>query len=273
MIPIVWLRINGMCQSARPAFQCPGAAITASSCFIATAASRAATVASASPMHHSNVRLRTAPGYKPPACVSSSAACQTRPIPPRPELMFKRTYARFIARLHKLEANTSRKQKPITKKLSYRVYARSRPILTASRHRLILRLAAIRYVGPRWGTALSSSHAVTADKQARCRVHRAVYACGALVAASLRQRPFLGECPACSTIHKPLFMQSKTYNALLSPDYAELKSRQATRITTARTSTIFEAQQYVSCPTGSRCEFVKKNPARAPLKRDQPEQD
>jgi hypothetical protein len=24
MIPIVWLRINGMCQSARPAFQCPG---------------------------------------------------------------------------------------------------------------------------------------------------------------------------------------------------------------------------------------------------------
>jgi hypothetical protein len=35
--------------------------------------------------------------------------------------MFKRTYARFIARLHKLEANSSRKQKPITKKLSYRV--------------------------------------------------------------------------------------------------------------------------------------------------------
>ena len=24
LIPIVWLRINGMCQSARPAFQCPG---------------------------------------------------------------------------------------------------------------------------------------------------------------------------------------------------------------------------------------------------------
>jgi hypothetical protein len=48
------------------------------------------------------------------------------------ELMGKRTYARFIARLHKLEANTSRKRKPITKKLSYRVL---RPITAYSSQR------------------------------------------------------------------------------------------------------------------------------------------
>ena len=46
--------------------------------------------------------------------------------------MGKRTYARLIARLNRLEAKTSRKQKPITRKLSYRVL---RPITAYSSQR------------------------------------------------------------------------------------------------------------------------------------------
>jgi hypothetical protein len=46
--------------------------------------------------------------------------------------MFKRTYARLIARLNRLEANPGRKQKRITKKLSYRVL---RPITAYSSQR------------------------------------------------------------------------------------------------------------------------------------------
>jgi hypothetical protein len=133
MIPIVWLRINGMCQSARPAFQCPGCGHNRfklfyrhgrfSGCYRCIGvpyASQQCSTKNRSRLQAARLRL-----------FLSSLPEETK-TPARPELMFKRTYARFIARLHKLEANSSRKQKPITKKLSYRVL---RPITAYSSQR------------------------------------------------------------------------------------------------------------------------------------------
>ena len=68
-------------------------------------------------------------------------------------------------------------------------------------------------------------------------------------------------------------MQSKTYNALLS-SLRQIEIPVSNQDYNSKNLDQFSLKsQYVSCPTGSRCEFVKKNPARAPLKRDQPEQD
>ena len=133
LIPIVWLRINGMCQSARPAFQCPGCGHNRfklfyrhgrfSGCYRCIGvpyASQQCSTKNRSRLQAARLRL-----------FLSSLPDDTQ-IPLRPELMFKRTYARFIARLHKLESKTSRKQKPITKKLSYRVL---RPITAYSSQR------------------------------------------------------------------------------------------------------------------------------------------
>ena len=82
LIPIVWLRINGMCQSARPAFQCPGCGHNRFKLFYRHGRFSGCYPALACPTRHSNARLRTAHGYKPPACASSSAACQTTPKAP-----------------------------------------------------------------------------------------------------------------------------------------------------------------------------------------------
>ncbi len=133
MIPIVWLRINGMCQSARPAFQCPGCGHNRfklfyrhghfSGCYRCIGvpyASQQCSTKNRSRLQAARLRL-----------FLSSLPEETK-TPARPERMFKRTYARIIARLHKLESKASRKQKPITKKLSYRVL---RPITAYSSQR------------------------------------------------------------------------------------------------------------------------------------------
>jgi hypothetical protein len=122
LIAIKWLRISGLRQSARPAFQCPGCGHNAFKLF-----------------HHHG---RFAGCYR---CIGIPYASQQRSAKNRPRLqaarlrlflssspddteapakqpfMWRRVYARFLARLHNLEANKSRKQKPITKTLSYKV--------------------------------------------------------------------------------------------------------------------------------------------------------
>jgi len=133
LIPIVWLRINGMCQSARPAFQCPGCGHNRFKLFYRhgrfSGCYRCIGVPYASQQCSTKNRARLQAARL--RLFLSSLPDDTQ-NPARPELMFKRTYARFIARLHKLEANSSRKQKRITKKLSYRVL---RPITAYSSQR------------------------------------------------------------------------------------------------------------------------------------------
>ena len=133
LIPIVWLRINGMCQSARPAFQCPGCGHNRFKLFYRhgrfSGCYRCIGVPYASQQCSTKNRARLQAARL--RLFLSSLPDDTQ-SPARPPLMFKRTYARFIARLHKLEAKTSRKQKPITKKLSYRVL---RPITAYSSQR------------------------------------------------------------------------------------------------------------------------------------------
>jgi hypothetical protein len=122
LIGINWLPISGMCQSVRPAFQCPGCNHNAFKLF-----------------HHHG---RFAGCYR---CIGIPYASQQRSrkgrsrlqaarlrlflsdlpdstkTPAKHPLMFKRTYSRFLARLHKLESQRSRKQKPMSKALSYKV--------------------------------------------------------------------------------------------------------------------------------------------------------
>jgi hypothetical protein len=59
-------------------------------------------------------------------------------VPAKQPLMFRRTYARFVNRLEKLEAqaHSRRRRKPITKQLSYKVL---RPITAdaSQRHAIV----------------------------------------------------------------------------------------------------------------------------------------
>ena len=133
LIPIVWLRINGMCQSARPAFQCPGCGHNRFKLFYRhgrfSGCYRCIGVPYASQQCSTKNRARLQAARL--RLFLSSLPNDTQ-NPARPELMFKRTYARFIARLNRLEANPGRKQKPITRTLSYRVL---RPITAYSSQR------------------------------------------------------------------------------------------------------------------------------------------
>jgi hypothetical protein len=133
LIPIVWLRINGMCQSARPAFQCPGCGHNRFKLFYRhgrfSGCYRCIGVPYASQQCSTKNRARLQAARL--RLFLSSLPNDTQ-NPARPELMFKRTYARLIARLNRLEANPGRKQKRITKKLSYRVL---RPITAYSSQR------------------------------------------------------------------------------------------------------------------------------------------
>ena len=108
LIPIVWLRINGMCQSARPAFQCPGCGHNRFKLFYRhgrfSGCYRCIGVPYASQQCSTKNRPRLQAARL--RLFLSSLPDDTQ-SPARPELMFKRTYARLIARLHKLEAKTN----------------------------------------------------------------------------------------------------------------------------------------------------------------------
>jgi hypothetical protein len=133
LIAIKWLRINGMCQSARPAFQCPGCGHNRFKLFYRhgrfSGCYRCIGVPYASQQRSTKNRSRLQAARL--RLFLGSLPGDTKD-PARPELMGKRTYARFIARLRKYESKTSRKQKPITRKLSYRVL---RPITAYSSQR------------------------------------------------------------------------------------------------------------------------------------------
>lgn len=122
LIAIKWLRIGGLWQSARPAFQCPGCNHNAFKlyhylgrfagcyrCIGIPYASQQRSRKGRSRLQAARLRL-----------FLSDLPDSTK-TPAKQPLMFKRTYSRLLARLHKLESQHSRKQKPMSKALSYKV--------------------------------------------------------------------------------------------------------------------------------------------------------
>jgi len=122
LVAIKRLRISGLWRTARAAFQCPGCGRNAFKlyyhggrfagcyrCIGIPYASQQRSRKGRSRLQAARLRLFLSglpDDIKPPA---------------KQPLMFRRTYARFLSRLHKLEANSPRNRKPITKQLSYKI--------------------------------------------------------------------------------------------------------------------------------------------------------
>ena len=122
LTPINWLPIHGVCQSVRAAFQCPGCDRNAFKlyyddgyfagcchCIGAPYASQQRSCKNRSRLQAARLRM-----------FLSSLPDDTK-IPARQPFTSRRLYARYIARLRKLEAHRSRRQKPLTRKLSHKV--------------------------------------------------------------------------------------------------------------------------------------------------------
>ena len=124
LIPIIWLRIGGLWQSARPAFQYPGCGHNAFKLFYhygrLSGCYRCIGVPYASQQRSRKGRARLQAARL--RLFLSDLPDSTKP-PAKQPLMFRRTYARFVNRLQKLEAqaHSRREQKPITRQLSYKV--------------------------------------------------------------------------------------------------------------------------------------------------------
>ena len=122
--PINWLRISGMRQSVRPAFECPGCGRNAFKLFYYdgwfSGCYRCIGVPYASQQRSRKGRSRLQAARL--RMFLSSLPDETK-TPTRQPLMFRRTYARFINRLQMLEAKarSRRRQKAITKQVSYKL--------------------------------------------------------------------------------------------------------------------------------------------------------
>jgi hypothetical protein len=123
-IAIVWLRIGGMCQSARAAFECPNCGQRRFKLFYYqgrfSGCCRCIGVPYASQQRSTKNRPRLQAARL--RLFLSALPDNTKP-PAKPAYMSRRVYARFLNRLQKLEAKArgQRRRKPITKQLSLRV--------------------------------------------------------------------------------------------------------------------------------------------------------
>jgi hypothetical protein len=121
VILVNWLPIHGVCQSVRAAFQCPGCDRNAFKlyyddgyfaacchCIGAPYASQQRSCKNRSRLQAARLRM-----------FLSSLPDDTN-TPARQPFTSRRLYARYIARLRKLEAHRSRRQKPLTRKLSHK---------------------------------------------------------------------------------------------------------------------------------------------------------
>jgi hypothetical protein len=136
LIPIVWSRINGLWRTARAAFQCPGCARNAfklyyhggrfSGCYRCIGVPYASQQRSKKdrPLLQA-ARLKVFLGQFP----------DSTKTPKKPPLMHKRTYARLVSRLHKLEANSPRSRRHGGKEFSHKLY---RPVTSYDSQRYAL---------------------------------------------------------------------------------------------------------------------------------------
>jgi len=124
LIPVVWLRISGVWQSARPAFQCPGCAHNRFKLFYLHGRLAGCyrciglPYASQQRSHKDRPRLQAAR-----LRVFLGDLPDSTRTPPKPTGMHRRTYTRLIDRLRQLEASTAtRKQQPIARRLSFKLW-------------------------------------------------------------------------------------------------------------------------------------------------------
>ena len=123
IIPIGWLPIRGMCQSVRPAFECPGCGRNAFKLFYSDGALagcyRCVGIPNASQQRSRKGRSRLQAARLRRFL---SSLPDDRKIPARQPYTSRRVYTRFLARLHKLEQRKpSRRQRPLSRKLSHKV--------------------------------------------------------------------------------------------------------------------------------------------------------
>jgi hypothetical protein len=124
LVGITWLRVGGMCQSARAAFECPNCGHRCFKLFYYqgrfSGCCRCIGVPYASQQRSTKNRPRLQAARL--RLFLSALPDNTKP-PARPAYMSRRVYARFLNRLQKLEAKArgQRRRKPITKQLSLRV--------------------------------------------------------------------------------------------------------------------------------------------------------
>jgi hypothetical protein len=123
LVPVVWLRICGVWQAARPAFQCPGCGRNAFKLFYRhgrfAGCYRCIGVPYASQQRSTKNRPRLQAARLKVFLGDLPGSTGT---PRKPTWMHRRTYARLVGRLHRLEANSARKQQPIAKRLSHKVW-------------------------------------------------------------------------------------------------------------------------------------------------------